>query len=221
MEILDALTLPLPETWLVRPETTFLLLGAGAVLLLFGRRLFWLFVAVVGAVAALWLSTEVLGLEAGAPSVLAAIAAGLVGGLLAVLLQKAAVALVGFLAGAWGILALLQVVTITLSFWTTAGSDLGATLDSPLWQGVLALVGGLLGAILMAQLFEAALVVLTATAGSLLLVQGLGLAGKLALAVFAALAVIGVLTQTRTPRERREPARGRRGRRRRRQEDPV
>jgi len=212
MELLDPVLLPLPESWLVQRETAFVLLGAGIVLLLFGRRLFWLFVALVGAVSALWLSTEVLGLDAGAPSVLAAIAAGLVGGLLAVLLQRAAVALVGFLAGAWGTLVLLQLVVVPFA---ASAADPPSALGSPWIQGGLALVGGILGSVLVIQLFEAALVVLTAAAGALLLVQGLGLAGTLGLVVFLGLAVVGVLIQTRGPREERR-ANGRR----RRQQDP-
>jgi hypothetical protein len=203
MELFGTPSLPLPAEWLAHRETGWVLLATGLVLLFFGRKLFWLFVAVVGAVAALWLATGVLGLDAGAPSVIAAAAAGLVGGLLAILVQKAAVAVVGFLAGVWGMLILSG---------AAAGSPAMSWLAPPLFQALLAVAGGVLGAVVAAQLFEAALVVLSALAGSLLLVTGLGLAGGVALAVFLSLALVGVLAQTR----RRE---GRR-RRRRREEAP-
>lgn len=185
-------TLPLPSEWVTRPETAVVLLVTGGVLLLFGRRLFWLFVGLVGAVAALVIATEWVGLEAGTPSLLAAVAAGLVGALLAVLVQKAAVAVVGFLAGVWGVLVLLQMASPSASLF-----------DPPSLQTLLALAGGVVGAVVAAQVFDAALVVLSALTGSLLLVTGSGLVGTFALISFFALAFLGVLAQTRGRRERR------------------
>lgn len=185
-------TLPLPSEWVTRPETAVVLLVTGGVLLLFGRRLFWLFVGLVGAVAALVIATEWVGLEAGTPSLLAAVAAGLVGALLAVLVQKAAVAVVGFLAGVWGVLVLLQMASPSASLF-----------DPPSLQTLLALGGGVVGAVVAAQVFDAALVVLSALTGSLLLVTGSGLVGTFALISFFALALLGVLAQTRGRRERR------------------
>jgi len=179
--------LPLPSEWVTRPEMAVVLLVTGGVLLLFGRRLFWLFVGLVGAVAALVIATEWVGLEAGTPSLLAAVAAGLVGALLAILVQKAAVAVVGFLAGVWGALVLLQMTA----------SSATSLFDLPALQTVLALVAGVVGAVVAAQVFDAALVVLSALTGSLLLVAGLGFVGSVALASFFALAVFGVLAQTR------------------------
>jgi len=200
MELFGTPALPLPAEWLAHRETGWVLLATGLVLLFFGRKLFWLFVAVVGAVTALWIATEVLGLETGAPSVIAAVAAGLVGGLLAILVQKAAVAVVGFLMGVWGTLVLLDVASVSLTV---------SWVDPPILQSVLAVAGGVLGAVVAAQLFEAALVVLSALVGSLLLVNGVGLAGGLALAGFLSLALVGVLVQTRR-RGRKTRRQGRR-----------
>lgn len=203
LEGLSLPPLPLPPEWLGRGEASLVLLPAGFLLLLFGRRLFWLLVAVVGAVAALWLATEMLGLESGLPRLVAAIAAGLVGALLAILVQKAAVALVGFLAGVWGALVFLD---------TLAGSSAFASattrVEPTVLQIVLAIAGGVVGALLAARLFEAALVVLSALAGSLLLVHGLGLTTTWAdrtawvWGAFLALALFGVLVQTRGGRRR-------------------
>lgn len=202
MELFGTPTLPLPAEWLARRETGWVLLAAGLTLLLFGRKLFWLFVAVVGAVTALWIATEVLGLETGAPSVIAAVAAGLVGGLMAILVQKAAVAVVGFLVGVWGALVLWDIASVSLTV---------TSVDPLILQSVLAVAGGALGAVVAAQLFEAALVVLSALVGSLLLVNGLGVAGGPALAAFLSLTLVGVLVQTRR--------RGGKTRRRRRREE--
>lgn len=200
MELLGTPALPLPGEWLAHRETGWVLLAAGFVLLIFGRKLFWLFVALVGAVTALWLATEVLGLETGAPSVIAAVAAGLVGGLLAILVQRAAVALVGFLVGVWGAVILMEAARASLTI---------SWLEPPLLQLVIAVAGGVFGGVAAAQLFEAALVVLSAVVGSLLLVNGFGLAGGLALAAFFTLALLGVLVQTRS-REKRTRRRRRR-----------
>lgn len=175
------------------PVPLLLLVGVAAALLFFGRRLFWLLVGVTGAVATLWLTTRVLELETGVASILAALAAGLVGALLAVLLQKAAVALVGFLGGAWAVLLLF-------------GLFEPSHLPGEPWviQAVAAVVGGVLGALAAAWLFEAALVVLTSLGGALLLVETLGLDHLAALVTGIALALVGVVTQTRGRRSRRE-----------------
>lgn len=204
IESLGLPPLPLPAGWLAPGETTLVLLPVGFLLLFFGRRLFWLLVALVGALAALWLATEMLGLEAGAPSLVAAIAAGLAGGLLAVLVQKAAIGVVGFLAGLWGTLTLLG--AIARSGVPAPIPEAAAVWIEPnVTQLVLALAGGVLGAVLAARLFAAALVVLSALAGSLLLVHGLGLDDPLALAAFLGLALLGVLAQTRGGRRRGKP----------------
>lgn len=197
LESPDLPPLPLLPEGLVPGDTSWLLLAVGGVLLVFGRRLFWLLVALVGALAALWIATETLGLEAGAPSVVAAVAAGLVGALLAILVQKAAVALVGFLAGVWGTLVLLDLLAGS-SVLTAATSRIEPTV----LHVALAVAGGVLGAVLAARLFEAALVVLSALAGSLLLVQGFGLTGSWAWGALLALAVLGILIQTRGGRKR-------------------
>lgn len=202
MELFGTPAPPLPAEWLAHRETGWVLLATGLILLFFGRKLFWLFVAVVGAVTALWIATEVLGLETGAPSVIAAVTAGLVGGLMAILVQKAAVAVVGFLVGVWGTLVLLDIASVSLTV---------TSVDPLILQSVLAVAGGALGAVVAAQLFEAALVVLSALVGSFLLVNGLGVAGGLALAAFLSLTLVGVLVQTRR--------RGGKTRRRRRREE--
>ncbi len=73
---------------------------AGGLLLIFGRRLFWLFVGVVGFVVAYRLAGAYLGSEGAGWAV--AIAAGVLGGVAAVLVQKLVVTVAGFAAGAVG-----------------------------------------------------------------------------------------------------------------------
>lgn len=157
-------------------------LATGVALLFLGRRLFWLFVGLLGAVAGLWFARQVLGLPVEGTGMLVAVAAGVLGALLAILLQRVAIALSGFLAGAAGMAYLLEVLHF--------GLDTLPTL-------VLALVGGVIGAILGSLLFEVALVVLTSVTGALLVVAVLeppGTWGPAALVVFA---LAGALVQVK------------------------
>lgn len=186
---------------------------AGLALLFFGRRLFWLFVGLAGAVITLWLTSRVLHLETGVASLLAALVAGLVGALLAVLVQKAAVALMGFLGGAWAVLGLFELLQPGL-LGPGRLLDFGRLPGEP-WvvQAVAAVVGGILGALAAAWLFEIALVILTSLAGALLLVEASGLEGLPALGAGAGLAVAGILAQTASRRRRRREGSPRRRRR--------
>ncbi|HEY5793016.1 MAG TPA: hypothetical protein VIS74_06945, partial [Chthoniobacterales bacterium] len=72
-------------------------IGAGVILLLMGRRLFWIFVGVVGFLVGFQFGTAAF---AGSPWIwLLAVAVGLAACLLAIVLQKVAVVLAGAAAG--------------------------------------------------------------------------------------------------------------------------
>ena len=72
---------------------------AGVALLLFGRRLFWVFVGVIGFIAGMRFGAEIVKGQPEAVILLIAVGMGLLGALLAVVLQRVAVALAGGLAG--------------------------------------------------------------------------------------------------------------------------
>ena len=83
-------------------------LVAGTVLLLVGRKLFWLFVAVAGFYVGV---EEARALLADRPTWLiwlVAIAAGLIGAILAMLFQRVGFALAGFYAGAYVALVMVE-----------------------------------------------------------------------------------------------------------------
>src|SRR6185295_19307424 len=83
------------------PETPILALIAGALLLIAGRRLFWLFVGLVGFFTVYrWFAPYPAG-PSPSGRWLVAILAGLLGIVLAIFLQRLAVALAGFLVGGW------------------------------------------------------------------------------------------------------------------------
>src|SRR6516164_9389471 len=72
----------------------------GVAILLLGRKLFWLFVAALGFVFGSQIAAQVTHQPASAPVVLlVAIALGIVGAVLAILLQKIAIGVAGFIAG--------------------------------------------------------------------------------------------------------------------------
>jgi hypothetical protein len=164
-----------------------LALVVGIVLLVAGRRVFWLAVGAAGFVFALvlalrWLDARPFWLLLGL-----AFLAGVVGAMLAVLLQRLAVAVAGFLVGGWAGLAL----------WFLLGGVEG-------FGALLAfLVAGVVAAILAGALFEAALIVVSALIGAVLVAGAAGAEGPFGMLLIVVLAVAGALIQTAFGRRRR------------------
>ena len=71
----------------------------GAVVLLFGRKLFWLCVAAIGFAAGVELAPHLVHEPSALLSLTIALLLGIIGALLAVFLQKIAIGVLGFLAG--------------------------------------------------------------------------------------------------------------------------
>ncbi len=163
-----------PLSW-TSTATPVAALLAGVVLLFFGRRLFWLFVGVIGFMAGWYLA---LGGWHNAPAggrLLLALLAGLIGVLLAIFLQKVAVAIAGFFVGAY--------LAAHLLGWALPPAHPG--------QLLVLLVVGLVAAFLALALFDLALILYSAIAGASLIVEHvhlqLGHDGRLiALVVLAA-----------------------------------
>lgn len=176
-----------PET-LDGALTPVLALIVGAVLLVAGRRLFWLAVGAAGFVLALVVALRFLDPEPLWLLLVLALVAGVAGAVLAILLQRLAVALAGFLAGGWAGLAL----------WIQLGGAEG-------WPALGAfLVAGLIVAIVAGAVFELALVVVSALIGALLVAGGIGADGLFGLALVAVLTVAGSLVQSSFRRRRRD-----------------
>ncbi|MEY2498258.1 MAG: hypothetical protein QOD12_1814, partial [Verrucomicrobiota bacterium] len=80
----------------------------GAAILLFGRKLFWLFVAALGFAMGLEIAAYFMRDPPIWMTLVVALVLGVVGALLAILLQKLAIAVAGFIAGgriAWALAA--------------------------------------------------------------------------------------------------------------------
>jgi hypothetical protein len=160
-----------PETWIQ--------IAAGALLLLFGRKLFWLCLGIVGFLLTFAIISR-LPIEIDSLWMfLLSVVLGAVGAILAIMLQKIAVAIAGFAFGAYSTLFLLD------SYRVDAGG----------FDWVLALVGGIIACLLAALLFEIALIVLSSFLGAGLIASTTGLSATATAILLLCLALLGIATQ--------------------------
>lgn len=158
----------------------------GLLILFWGRRLFWLLVGGVGFLLGAQLAGELLGDQEQWVILLAALAAGVLGAVIAVFLERAAFGLIGLLAGAG----------IALEIVQQAGWQ-----ESALWAAV---IGGAVGLVAALWLTDWAIVVLSALVGAAALVSAFaafGLDDDLRPLAFIALAIVGVWFQGRQLRK--------------------
>lgn len=153
----------------------------GIVILLFGRKLFWLCVAAVGFAAGVEIAPHLVHEPSPLLALIIALVLGVLGALLALFLQKVAIAVVGFLAG--GKLA----GAIAAAFLIHYGQ----------YSTIIFVVGGIVGAILLLVLFDWALIVVASLIGAHLIVyQGaITLPPTGSTIVFLGLAVVGIIVQ--------------------------
>jgi hypothetical protein len=162
----------------------------GAAILLFGRKLFWLFVAALGFAVGVEIATYFMHEPPAWMTLVIALGLGILGALLAILLQKLAIGVAGFIAG--GRLA----SALVAAFFN----------DYPNYRGITFVIGGILGALLLLALFDWVLILLSSAEGAHLISNGIVLPQKGATILFCALAVIGVLVQGAMLRGSRRPA---------------
>lgn len=159
----------------------------GAVVLLFGRKLFWLCVAAVGFAAGIEIAPHFIHEPSTLLALTIALVLGFIGALLAMFLQKIAIAVAGFLAG--GKLA----TAIAATFFVQHATYFGITF----------VIGGIIGALLLLALFDWALIVLSAAVGAHLIQSAIVLPASGSTILFAALAVVGVIVQAAAMRRGR------------------
>ena len=161
----------------------------GALLLFFGRRLFWLCLAVLGFFFTFGLVSQLTDQTSDSLALFLAFGLGVVGALLAVFLQKIAVGAAGFLCGGAATLFVIDFYALPVG---------------PL-ELVLVLIGAVVAAYLAFKVFAVALVVLSSLVGAALISQAVGLSPGVAGIAFVVLAMVGIVAQLRskTKRERR------------------
>src|SRR5512143_60385 len=131
----------------------------GAILLVAGRKLFWLLVAGIGFVIGAMLATRFFnGNEL--TMILAGLILGIIFALLAIFLESVAIGVAGFIGGGY----------VRLSLAGMLGLDPGGVMS---W--VIFAVGGVLGVIIVALLFSWALITISSLAGASMIVGAFGL----------------------------------------------
>jgi hypothetical protein len=163
--------------------TPILTIVLGIVLLTTGKKLYWLFVGVVGFVIGLAFATTYVSLDPPWLIYIVAFAAGIVGAVLGIYAQRLAIALVGFIVGGYGAIYIAGL--------------LGIKTEPFNWMAFI--VGGIVGLLLVASIFDWALYILSAWAGATLvmrtLTEGVGINETLGLVLFFILFVVGITLQ--------------------------
>ena len=151
----------------------------GVVILFFGRKLFWLCVAAVGFAVGVKIAPLLVNESASLLALLIALIFGVLGALLALFLQKVAIAVLGFLAG--GKLA----TAIAAAFFVQYAQ----------YSTIIFVIGGIIGAILLLALFGWALIVVSSFIGAYLIQSAIVLPPTGATLVFIGLAMVGIFMQ--------------------------
>ncbi len=159
---------------------------AGGVLLVAGRRVYWLLVGLVGFVLGFTFAAELLeGPEW--VTLVAGLAAGLLASALAVFFQKIALGVAGFVIGGLAVL-----------WWA---EQMGWS-EVP-WVWVVALVVGVLGSLLTRTVFEVALIILSSVLGATFILEALQRPVDEMSALYLVLVVAGVVIQALFGRSRK------------------
>ncbi|MBA3883572.1 MAG: DUF4203 domain-containing protein [Chthoniobacterales bacterium] len=151
----------------------------GAVVLLFGKKLFWLCVAALGFAAGVELAPHIVQQPTPLVQLSIALVLGFLGALLALLLQKLAIGVLGFVAG--GRLAVGLAATFTFAY------------TNSYWM--VFVIGGILGAVLLIALFDWALILLSSLIGAHLIVGAITLPPTGATILLMGLLIVGVFAQ--------------------------
>jgi hypothetical protein len=161
----------------------------GAVILFFGRKLFWLCIAAVGFAAGSELATHFMHQPTPLMALTIALVLGFIGALIALFLQKMAIAIAGFLAGGKLATAIVAAffVNLTPYYWITF------------------VIGGIIGAILLLALFDWALIFFSAIVGAYLIQSAITLPSTGSAILFIALAAVGFFVQAAAIRKTSSP----------------
>jgi hypothetical protein len=156
----------------------------GLLLLVLGRRLYWLFVAGLGFLYGLELAPRLMPGQSETVIVIVALGLALAGALLAVVATKVVLGMIGFVAG--GGIAVLVLGNLLM--------------DSAVVALAVYLIAGVIGAVLLLVLFDWTLIVLSSLAGASLIVMSVErlleippIAGT---GLVLVLAAVGALIQT-------------------------
>lgn len=151
----------------------------GIVILFFGRKLFWLCVAAVGFAVGVEIAPQLVNEPSSVLALLVALAFGVLGALLALFLQKIAIAVLGFLAGGKLASAIAAAFFVQYAQYST----------------IIFVAGGIIGAILLLAVFDWALIVVSSFIGAYLIQSAIVLPPTGSTLVFVGLAIVGIVVQ--------------------------
>ena len=179
-----------PDLTLHVHEPVVLIIG-GALLLLMGRKLFWLSVAVIGFIVGAELAARLFPGQTQMVKLIVEIGLGLLGALLAIFVQELAIGIAGFLLG--GELGIL--LGRALSFY------------DPHYWWLYFIVAGIVGAILMVSFFDWGLILLSSLAGARLIMDAVPHINHTERAAgFVVLAIVGIVAQASLHQRRKAAA---------------
>jgi hypothetical protein len=153
---------------------------SGLALLTLGRRLFWLFVGLIGFAVGIALAGQVFPSQSDLTQIIIALVLGILGALLAVTLQRIAMAAAGFLGSGYLAFMLFENLNIIQSDLVLFG---------------LVLLGALIGASLIGKLFDTGLILLSSLIGAMLIIQSFEFPPTITLFGFVIISLIGILIQ--------------------------
>ena len=151
----------------------------GIALLTTGRRLYWVFVGAAGFLFASSLASTFLSSEPEWVALAIALAAGLIGIVLAIFTQRLAVGAAGFVLGSYALASLFFAVGLEGTGW--------------MWLSLVG--GGIIGLALALAVLDFALIFLSSIAGAKLIVQTIHLNPTTSFVLFAILFGVGVTIQ--------------------------
>ena len=158
----------------------------GGALLIAGRKLFWLFVGVIGFIVGAQIAIRFFhGSEL--ITIIAGLVLGVIFAVLAIFLGTLAIGVAGFLGGGYILLSLAGVFG----------------LDKGIMTWVIFIVGGIIGAVLIAFIFDWALIIISSLAGSSMVVNAFHFAKSISVVMFIVLVFIGIVVQASTLRAER------------------
>ncbi len=158
----------------------------GAALLLFGRRLFWLFMGSIGFILTLNLASRFFQGQPTLLVLMVAIGVGIIGAILVVFVEQIMIGLAGFLVG--GYLLTLLLTNLHFNFGELA------------WLPFI--IGGIIGAALVALLFEWAIIFLSTLLGGVMIIQVIHLNQLTEMALFILMVGAGIAFQATALRRR-------------------
>lgn len=152
---------------------------AGVILLLFGRKLFWLFLGIAGFLIGMKIAPMLFGDEPRWIQLSIAVGTGCLGAIVAILAQRLAFALGGFFAGMYLALGVGHFFAL---------ADANTML-------LIALCGGIIGAIIATLIMDTAITILVCLVGAGAIVGELQLSQAMHILIFLLLAGAGFVFQ--------------------------